>query len=207
MFIGYARVSTKDQHLRMQLDDLQGAGCEKVYTEVASGSKNDRPVLAELLAFIQEGDVLVIWKLDRLGRSLRHLVEVVGALLDKGVGFKSLNDPIDTTTAQGRLIFNIFASLAEFERELIRERTKAGLRAAKVRGNLAGRPKGLSRSAEKTSYAAAALYQEGTLSSREICKRLGIARSTFYEYLRIRGVELGGKKGSRLKGVEGNEET
>jgi len=199
MIVGYARVSTKDQHLRLQIDDLLSAGCEKLFTEVASGSKNDRPVLKELLEFIQSGDVLVTWKLDRLGRSLRHLVETVSLLLERGVGFKSLNDPVDTTTAQGRLIFNIFASLAEFERELIRERTMAGLRAARVRGRLGGRPKGLSKEAEKTSYAASALYQEGTLSSGEICKRLDIARSTLYKYLQMRGVEIGTKKGAKLE--------
>jgi DNA invertase Pin-like site-specific DNA recombinase len=203
MMIGYARVSTKDQHLRMQMDDLQMAGCDKIYTEVASGSKNDRPVLAELLSFIKEGDVLVIWKLDRLGRSLQHLIKTIAFLLGKGVGFKSINDPIDTTTAQGRLIFNIFASLSEFERELIVERTKAGLRAARARGKVGGRPKGLGKEEEKTSYAAAALYQEGTLSSGEICKRLGIARSTLYVYLHIRGVEIGNKKGARVEGKDG----
>lgn len=194
MKIGYARVSTKDQLLRMQLDALSNAGCDRIFTEIASGAKNDRPILHEMLDFLQKGDTLVIWKLDRLGRSLKHLVETVSGLLQKEIGFQSLNDPIDTTTAQGRLIFNIFASLAEFERELISERTKAGVKAARARGRLGGRPKGLSEEAEKTSYAAAALYAECKLSTKAICKKLNIAPSTLYDYLRQRGVEIGTKK-------------
>lgn len=194
MKIGYARVSTKDQLLRMQLDALSNAGCARIFTEIASGAKNDRPILHEMLDFLQKGDTLVIWKLDRLGRSLKHLVETVSGLLQKEIGFQSLNDPIDTTTAQGRLIFNIFASLAEFERELISERTKAGMKAARARGRLGGRPKGLSEEAEKTSYAAAALYAECKLSTKAICKKLHISPSTLYDYLRHRGVEIGTKK-------------
>ncbi len=124
MDIGYARVSTKDQSLDLQVDALRRAGCGKVYQEVVSGAKAERPVLDALLADLRPGDVLVIWKLDRLGRSLRHLVELASALLEKGVGLKSLNDPIDTTTSSGRLTFNLFASLSEFERDLIRERTR-----------------------------------------------------------------------------------
>ena len=151
MNIGYARVSTKDQSLDLQVDALRRAGCDKVYQEVVSGAKAERPVLDALLADLRPGDVLVIWKLDRLGRSLRHLVELASALLEKGVGLKSLNDPIDTTTSSGRLTFNLFASLAEFERDLIRERTQAGLTAARARGRLGGRPKGLAPQAETTA--------------------------------------------------------
>lgn len=194
MKIGYARVSSKEQNLRMQLDELYQKGCERVFTEVASGAKNDRPVLKEMLDSLQKGDVLVIWKLDRLGRSLRHLVETVGMLIEKGIGFQSLNDPIDTTTAQGRLVFGIFASLAEFERELIRERTMAGMKAARARGKMGGKPKGLSPEAEKTSYMVATLYKEGKLSTTQICKKLKICRSTLYDYLKIRGVETGEKQ-------------
>ena len=131
MRIGYAHVSTREQSFNLQVDALEQAGCEKVYTEAASGARTERPVLDELLRNLRSGDVLVIWKLDRLGRSLKHLVELVGILMDKGVGLQSLHDPVDTTTPHGRLTFNIFASLAEFERDVIRERTQAGLAAAR----------------------------------------------------------------------------
>jgi DNA invertase Pin-like site-specific DNA recombinase len=192
MDIGYARVSTKDQSLDLQVDALRRAGCTKVYEEVAGGARAHRPVLDALLAELRPGDVLVIWKLDRLGRSLRHLVDLAGVLLEQGVGLKSLNDPIDTTTSQGRLVFNLFGSLAEFERDLIRERTCAGLTAARARGRLGGRPKGLTPAAERTACAAETLYRERRLSAREIAARLGIAKSTLYEYLRHRGVPIGG---------------
>lgn len=129
MKIGYARVSTKDQSFDLQVDALRKAECKKIYKEIVSGARAERQVLNDLLQNIRSGDVLVIWKLDRLGRSLKHLIELVNSLLEKNVGLQSINDPIDTTTAQGRLIFNIFASLAEFERDLIRERTQAGLSA------------------------------------------------------------------------------
>lgn len=191
MDIGYARVSTKDQSLDLQVDALRRAGCAKVYQEVVSGAKVQRPVLDTLLGDLRPGDVLVIWKLDRLGRSLRHLVELAGVLLAQEVGLKSLNDPLDTTTSQGRLVFNLFASLAEFERDLIRERTQAGLRAARARGRLGGRPKGLPPEAEKTACAAETLYRERRLSVREIAAQLGIAKSTLYDYLRHRGVPIG----------------
>jgi DNA invertase Pin-like site-specific DNA recombinase len=191
MDIGYARVSTKDQSLDLQVDALRRAGCGKVYPEIVSGAKAERPVLDALLADLRSGDVLVIWKLDRLGRSLRHLVELASALLEKGVGLKSLNDPIDTTTSSGRLTFNLFASLAEFERDLIRERTQAGLTAARARGRLGGRPKGLAPQAETTACAAETLYRERRLSVREIADQLGIAKSTLYQYLRHRGVPTG----------------
>jgi DNA invertase Pin-like site-specific DNA recombinase len=191
MDIGYARVSTKDQSLDLQVDALRRAGCAKVYEEVAGGARTHRPVLDALLAELRPGDVLVIWKLDRLGRSLRHLVDLAGVLLEQGVGLKSLNDPIDTTTSQGRLVFNLFGSLAEFERDLIRERTCAGLTAARARGRLGGRPKGLTPAAERTACAAETLYRERRLSVREIAAQLGIAKSTLYDYLRHRGVPIG----------------
>lgn len=191
MDIGYARVSTKDQSLDLQVDALRRAGCTKVYQEVVSGAKAERPVLATLLGELRPDDVLVIWKLDRLGRSLRHLVELAAVLLEQGVGLKSLNDPLDTTSSQGRLVFNLFASLAEFERDLIRERTQAGLTAARARGHLGGRPKGLPPDAEKTACAAETLYRERRLSVREIAAQLGIAKSTLYDYLRHRGVRIG----------------
>jgi len=158
---------------------------------VASGSKTARPALDDLLRQLRAGDVLVIWKLDRMGRSLRHLVELVGDLMARDIGLLSLNDPINTTSAQGRLVFNLFASLAEFERELIRERTQAGLTAARARGRVGGRPKGMPAHAESTAMAAETLYRERRLSMTDIAKRLGIAKSTLYSYLRQRGVEVG----------------
>jgi DNA invertase Pin-like site-specific DNA recombinase len=191
MQIGYARVSTKEQGFALQLDALRKAGCEQVYQEVASSAKTERPVLAGLLRELRPGDVLVIWKLDRLGRSLRHLVELAATLMEQEVGLKSLNDPIDTTTPQGRLTFNLFASLAEFERDLIRERTQAGLSAARARGRNGGRPRGLPPRAQRTACAAETLYREQRLSVREIAEELGIAKSTLYEYLRHRGVPIG----------------
>mgnify|MGYP001213547263 CR=1 FL=1 len=193
MQIGYARVSTREQRFDLQVDALRQAACEKVLQEVVSGAKAARPVLDALLADLRPGDVLVIWKLDRLGRSLRHLVELAGTLMERDVGLRSLNDPIDTTTPQGRLAFNLFASLAEFERDLIRERTQAGLTAARARGRSGGRPKGLPPAAERTAYAAETLYREQRLSVREIANELGIAKSTLYAYLRHRGVPIGGR--------------
>jgi DNA invertase Pin-like site-specific DNA recombinase len=194
MHIGYARVSTKEQHLDLQLDALKSAGCETIYPETASGAKAERNELDRLLSQVRKGDVIVIWKLDRLGRSLKHLVEVVTTLMEKGVGLKSLHDPIDTTTAQGRLIFNIFASLAEFERDLIRERTNAGLQAARARGRMGGRPKGLSAAAHKKAIAAEALYKEGKLSVADIARNQNISKATLYSYLRHRGVKIGAYK-------------
>lgn len=190
MKIGYARVSTKDQNFGLQIDALQKAGCEKFYREVVSGARTERPVLDRVVDSLRTGDVLVIWKLDRLGRSLKHLVELVNTLRERGVGLQSLNDPIDTTTPQGRLSFNLFASLAEFERDLIRERTQAGLSAARARGRNGGRPKGLSAQAEATACAAETLYLERKLSVRQVADRLGISKSTLYAYLRHRGVAI-----------------
>ncbi|HEY7420006.1 MAG TPA: recombinase family protein [Ktedonobacteraceae bacterium] len=164
MRIGYARVSTKE----LQVDALRAAGCEKIYQKTASGARTERPELAELLRNLWPADVLVIWKLDRLGRSLGHLVEMVNLLNDKKVGLQSLNDPVDTATAQERLTFNLFASLAEFERDLIRKRTYAGLSAARARGRNGGRPKGISPHAETTAMAAETLYHEGQLSTLQI---------------------------------------
>jgi len=139
MLIGYARISTGDQSLNLQLDALKTAGCEKIFEDTASGVKTDRPGLADALTFARQGDTLTVWKLDRLGRSLSHLIKLIKELADRGVGFKSLQENIDTTTPTGRLFFHIMASLAEFERELIRERTRAGLEAAKRRGAKSGR--------------------------------------------------------------------
>jgi DNA invertase Pin-like site-specific DNA recombinase len=195
MYVGYARVSTREQTIDLQVDALTQAGCTNVYTEVISGARADRPILAQVLEILRAGDVLVIWKLDRLGRSLTHLLAIVTNLMTRQIGLKSLNDPIDTTTPQGQLIFNLFASLAEFEREIMRERTQAGLSAARARGRLGGRPKGLPRKAEATAYAAETLYREGQLSAQDIAAKLHISKSTLYAYLRARGVPIGTSRG------------
>lgn len=194
MKIGYARVSTKDQNLDLQLDALQKEKCDRIYKEVISGAKSERPILQEMLTQVRPGDVIIIWKLDRLGRSLKNLVDIVGQLINQEVGLKSLHDNIDTTTPQGRLTFNIFASLAEFERDLISERTKAGLESARARGRLGGKPKGLSPKAEATACAAETLYKEGKLSVNQISNQLGIAKNSLYKYLRHRGVEISAYK-------------
>jgi DNA invertase Pin-like site-specific DNA recombinase len=143
MKYGYARVSTSGQELNLQIDALKNAGCEKIFKEIAKGTKTDRCKLNELLAIVKPGDIIVIWKLDRIGRSLKHLIALFNDLIARKISIISLQDPIDTITAQGRLIFNIFASLAEFEKDLIRERTMAGLSSARARGRTGGRPKGI----------------------------------------------------------------
>ncbi len=194
MLIGYARISTTNQNLDLQIDALTNAGCEKIYQDQISGSAISRPALDELIQDIRKGDVLVIWKLDRLGRSFKDLITLVNNLLERGIGLKSLNDPIDTTTAQGRLIFNIFGSLAEFERELIKERTIAGLEAARARGKKGGRPSGLSKSAQGKAHSAELLYKEGMLSVSEICSQLDLSKATFYKYLKFRGVQISSNK-------------
>jgi DNA invertase Pin-like site-specific DNA recombinase len=193
MKIGYARVSTKDQSLSMQVDALKQAGCTQIHEEIASGAKTARPVLDEIIRNIREEDTLVIWKLDRLGRNLAHLIHLTTKLIEKKVGLISLNDPIDTTTAQGRLVFGIFASLAEFERELIRERTNAGLKSARARGRKGGRPKGMTPAAIEKATIAEALYKNGSIPVKKIAEQLGISKTTLYLYLRYRNVDIGAK--------------
>src|SRR5512142_760064 len=143
MFIGYARISTADQTINLQKDALQQAGCSRIFTDTASGAKAERKGLDEALDYVRAGDTLVVWRLDRLGRSLRHLIETITGLASRGIGFKSITESIDTTTSGGKLIFHIFGALAEFERDIIRERTQAGLTAARARGRKGGRPKAL----------------------------------------------------------------
>lgn len=196
MRIGYARISTRDQSFDLQVDALQKAQCDEIFKEVTSGAKTARPALDDLLSRLRTGDILVIWKLDRLGRTLKHLVYLTNELMERQIGLISLNDPIDTTTPQGRLVFNIFASLAEFERDLIRERTQAGLRAARARGRRGGRPGGLSKQAEATAMAAETLYEAGELSVQAICDQLQISKPTLYAYLRHRGVKIGSRRQS-----------
>jgi DNA invertase Pin-like site-specific DNA recombinase len=181
MFIGYARVSTPDQNLYSQEDPLKKAGCKKIFTDVASGARTERPGLDETLQYLRKGDTLVVWKLDRLGRSVPHLIKVIKSLNDQGIGFKSLQESIDTTTSGGKLIFHIFSALAEFERDIIKERTKAGLQSARQRGRLGGRPKFLN---DKQIKRLKELYDERKSTITEICKIFDISRPTFYNYLK-----------------------
>lgn len=190
MKIGYARVSTKEQSLNLQEDALQKAGCKKIYSEHISGAKSNRPQLQEMIKQLRQGDIIVVWKLDRLGRSLRDLVNLVSTFQDIGVGFQSLQDSIDTTTPTGKLTFHLFAALAEFERDIISTRTKAGLEAARVRGRKGGRPKGLSKKAQDKARLAESLYKEKERSIAEICNHLHISKPTLYRYLRSRGVDI-----------------
>ena len=189
MLIGYARVSTIDQNLNLQIDALQKVGCENLFTDQISGSAKSRPQLDQALNFLRSGDTLVVWRLDRLGRSLRHLIELVTELQERGVGFRSLTESMDTTTSGGKLIFHIFGALAEFERNVIRQRTKAGLEAARARGRKGGRKPALS---DKQQEVAVKLYHEKAHTAKEICRIMGISKPTLYSYIK--------------KAAEGNEE-
>jgi DNA invertase Pin-like site-specific DNA recombinase len=181
MNIGYARVSTHDQTLDLQRDALEKADCEKIFTDTVSGTKAERKGLEEALSHLRDGDTLVVWRLDRLGRSLRHLIDTITALNERGIGFKSLQENIDTTTSGGKLVFHIFGALAEFEREIIRERTRAGLTAARSRGRTGGRPKALSAKEVQMLRNMAA---DKSLTVSDICRTLGIGRTTFYRYVK-----------------------
>src|SRR5919197_1903638 len=180
MNIGYARISTQDQTLNLQKDALKKIGCTKIFTDTASGAKAERKGFDEALEYVREGDTLVVWRLDRLGRSLKHLIETITELNNRKIGFKSLQENIDTTTSGGKLVFHIFGALAEFERDIIRERTQAGLLAARARGRKGGRPKALT---PKKAQMAQDLYRNKENSIDEICKILNISRTTFYRYL------------------------
>lgn len=181
MLIGYARVSTIEQTLDLQLDALKAVNCNRTFSDTISGSKADRPGLTDALSHLRAGDVLVVWRLDRLGRSLKHLIETVTHLHEHGIGFKSLTEQIDTTTPTGKLVFHFFGALAEFERDLIRERTQAGLQAARVRGRHGGRPRALNTAAQIAM--ARKLYADKTNRIDDICLTLGISRSTLYRNL------------------------
>jgi DNA invertase Pin-like site-specific DNA recombinase len=179
MLIGYARVSTADQTLDLQKDALQKAGCTRIFTDTASGAKQERIGLDEALDYVRAGDTLVVWRLDRLGRSLTHLIETITGLNNRNIGFRSVTENIDTTTSGGKLVFHIFGALAEFERDIIRERTQAGLSAARARGRKGGRPKALT---PKKAQMAQALYKDKKNTIDDICKTLKISRATLYRY-------------------------
>ncbi len=175
MIIGYARVSTSDQNATLQTDALTNAGCERIYEESKSGKSKDRPELTRCLDTLRRGDILIVWRLDRLGRSLKDLIEIVSELESKGVGFQSLNESIDTTSPSGKLIFHVFAALSEFERSLIQERTKAGLAAARARGRKGGRPKKLSSDQIRK---AKAMLTDPLMTKSEVAKHFGVSRVT-----------------------------
>ena len=180
MLIGYARVSTEEQSLDLQHDALRSVGCERIFDDKASGARTERPGLNRALEQLRDGDTLVVWRLDRLGRSLKDLIARAEALKEMGVGLKSLHESIDTTSSGGQLIFHLFGALAEFERNLIRERTKAGLNAARARGREGGRKKVLTY---KRRAHAVALYRSRKHTVPEICNLMGISRATLYAYV------------------------
>ncbi|MET3693486.1 recombinase family protein [Methylobacterium goesingense] len=180
MLIGYGRVSTAEQKTELQFDALTAAGCEKLFIEKASSAHLERPQLELALAFARAGDTLVVWKLDRIARSLRQLIDTFDTLNSNAVGLRSLTEAVDTETPGGKLIFHIFGALAEFERSLIRERTNAGLLAARARGKIGGRPKALTG---EDIISAKALLRDGNLSVVAIARRLGVTPSTLYRYL------------------------
>jgi DNA invertase Pin-like site-specific DNA recombinase len=191
MLIGYARISTHDQNLELQQDALSKAGCAKIFTDVASGGHAERSGLTEALAHLRSGDALVVWRLDRLGRSLKHLIETVTALHARGVGFRSLTEGIETETSGGRLVFHLFACLAEFEREVIRERTQAGLAAARSRGRRGGRPALLD---EKKIATARRMHADPANTAADIARALGISRATLYRALKPMATPLPSSK-------------
>lgn len=183
MQIGYARVSTHDQSLDLQRDALLGQGCEKIFVDIASGTNQDRTGIEQLREQLRSGDVIVVWRLDRLGRSLKQLIELVEEFKSLKVGFRSLTEAIDTTTPGGKLFFHIIASMAEFERNIIAERTRAGLAAARSRGKLGGRPRKLSM---QQCQIVQKLYVGKELSINDICKMFKISKTTLYSYLKCR---------------------
>lgn len=197
MLIGYMRVSTGEQNLDLQRDGLERAGCDRVFDDVCSGRATERPGLAKALDIARNGDTLVVWKLDRIGRSLTHVVGLVSELQQRGVGLKVLTGDVDTTTATGRLVFGIFATLAEFERDLIHERTMAGLAAARARGRAGGRPRVMTKQKVK---AAMAMMADRENIARDVATQLGVSLSTLYAYVdakgmpRERAAELLGKR-------------
>ncbi len=182
MKIGYARVSTEDQNLSLQGDALHAAGCERIFEDRTSGAKSERQGLSDALDFMREGDTLVVWRLDRLSRSLTDLIDMVGQLESLGIGLQSIHESIDTSSSTGRLVFHIFGALAEFERNLIRERTQAGLQAARARGRVGGRPMALNSDKQKL---AVRLYEEKQHTVQQICEMMNISKPTLYRYVEM----------------------
>lgn len=180
MRVGYARVSRDEQNLDLQIDALRAAGCEKIYTDKIGGTTTERAGLDDLLSYIRPEDVLVVWRLDRLGRTLKKLILMIEELSERDISFMSLRESIDTTTSGGRLIFHVFGALAEFEREIISERTKAGLQAARARGRCGGRPRLMDQ--EKVRLART-LHNDKSITVGEICRSLGISKGTLYRNL------------------------
>ncbi|MET3114600.1 DNA invertase Pin-like site-specific DNA recombinase [Pedobacter sp. CG_S7] len=185
MKIGYARVSTKEQNLNLQIEALEKAGCEIIFKETISGATKFRPELDRMIAQFRKSDELIVWKLDRLGRSLTHIIDLVLSLSEKGIIIKGLTDGVDTSTINGRLFLNIMASLAEYERELIRERTNAGLQSARARGRIGGRPKGFAKDTIAKLLVMRSVYKDLDKTPEEIYKGLQLTRPTFYRYAKI----------------------
>lgn len=187
MKFGYARVSTKDQNLNLQIEALEKAGCEKIFNEKISGSTKNRPELDKMIAHLRKDDVLFVWRLDRLGRSLKNIIDLVLSLSEKGVVIKGISDGVDTSTSSGRLFLNIMASLAEYERELIKERTNAGLQSARARGRgrTGGRPKGYTKETIAKLLIMRSVYKDKSKTPEEVYKPLGLTRATFYRYAKI----------------------
>ncbi len=194
MKIGYARATIHKQDLPRQLEALQVAGCPRIYQEEHSPYYRERPLLKHLLAQLQPGDVVIVWRLEIVAYSLKHLLASLKTIQDQGANFESLHEQLDTASEAGHLIFDVCAALRQFEQDIIRERTQVGLAAARAQGRLGGRPKGLSKEAQQVAAMAERLYLEGTLSNRAICDELLISKGTLYRYLRHRGVIIGASR-------------
>lgn len=180
MQIGYARISTHDQNLELQKDALETVGCEKIFTDIGSGANTERSGLTQAMNHLRSSDTLVVWRLDRLGRSLKHLIETVTTLQSRGIGFRSLSEGIETETSGGKLVFHLFAALAEFERNVIRDRTHAGLAAARSRGRRGGRPQVMDT---KKTAVAQAMRSNPATTAADIARAIGVSRATLYRYL------------------------
>ena len=191
MKIGYARVSTKEQNLDLQLDALKKAGCERIYKEKESGNDDDRRELAKMIEQLRPGDEVIIWSLSRLGRNLKHLIELVEGFDEKKIDFLCIKDNLrGNMGAMGKMFFHVIASLSQMERDVIRERTFAGLESARARGRVGGRPRGLSAKAQATAKTAKLLYESQSMPVNSICRQLGIGKATLYRYLKHLGVVL-----------------
>ena len=202
MKVGYVRIAGTNTDISRQIDALKQAGCKHIFTDRVGRLQKEYPGLTAALNYMQETDTLVVWRLGHLGHSLTDLVGIINRLETLGFGFQSLQDSIDTTTSKGQFIYQIFAALGEFERNLIRERTMYGLVTARAMGRKGGRPKGLSKKAQHTAATAERLYQEGNLTVKEICEYLSISRTTFYRYLRHREVAIGAPRESTCNSTE-----